>query len=66
MTAAQRQAATQQHALAIAAINEMFDKVDELTIAPRVDDDLLPLKAHGTAIGHLLASTCHLPPGRPT
>src|SRR4051812_27968611 len=33
MTAAQRQAATQQHALAIAAINEMFDKVDELTVA---------------------------------
>ena len=33
MTAAQRQAATQQHALAIAAINEMFDKVEELAVA---------------------------------
>ena len=33
MSAAQRQAATQQHALAIAAINEMFDHVDELTAA---------------------------------
>lgn len=33
MNAAQRRAATEQHELAIAAINEMFDKADELTAA---------------------------------
>ncbi len=33
MNAAQRHAATQQHGLAVAAINEMFDKVDELASA---------------------------------
>lgn len=33
MSAEQRRAATQQHILAIAAINELFDKIDELAAA---------------------------------
>lgn len=41
MSAAQRRAAVAQHELAIAAINEMFDKVDELVAAR---DRLLGLK----------------------
>ena len=46
MTAEQRQAATQQHTLAIAAINEMFDKVDELTVAHDRLTGVAPLGPH--------------------
>ena len=59
MNAAQRQAATRQHALAITAINEMFDKVDELAaardrltgIAPLGPDDD-PIRDAETLLAH--------------
>ena len=50
VTAGQRQAATKQHALAIAAINEMFDKVDELTVARDRLTGVAPLGPHDDAI----------------
>jgi hypothetical protein len=50
MNAAQRRIATQQHELAIAAINEMFDKVDELTAARERLTGIKPCGPHDDPI----------------
>ena len=50
MSAAKRNAATQQHALAIATINELFDKVDELAAARDRLTGIEPLGPHDDPI----------------
>ena len=59
MTAAQRHAATQHHALAIAAINQLFDKVDDLTAARDRLNGIEPLGPKGDLIRDAEALLAH-------